>query len=236
MERTASMRCPHCTTEFHFEEYESWVFEYDEAQAEGVTGYEITHTFCPACSELIVVMRDGEYHCQKAGDSDYVQRAWLTEQRNEELLYPKASARPIEKEVPEVYAKDYKEAAAVRGLSPKASAAISRRLLQLLLRDACGVKKASLAQEVKEFVEKPGIPSYLAEAVDAVRNVGNFAAHPLKSTNTGEVIEVEDGEADWLLDVLDAMFDYLFVQPKRLKDRRDSLNAKLKDIGKPPMK
>jgi hypothetical protein len=36
------------------------------------------------------------------------------------------------------------------------------------------------------------------ESIDAVRNIGNFAAHPQKSTATGEILEVEFGESEWL--------------------------------------
>ncbi len=82
----------------------------------------------------------------------------------------------------------------------------------------------------------PLLDSYLSEAVDAVRNVGNFAAHPLKDTNTGEIVEVEEGEAEWLLDVIDALFGFTFVQPKRLEKRKKELNEKLSNLGKPPMK
>jgi hypothetical protein len=46
----------------------------------------------------------------------------------------------------------------------------------------------------------------LASAVDAVRNVGNFAAHPIKSKSTGDVLDVEPGEAEWLLDALERLF------------------------------
>jgi hypothetical protein len=76
----------------------------------------------------------------------------------------------------------------------------------------------------------------LNDAIDAIRNVGNFAAHPLKDTNTGEIVEVEPGEAEWLIEVLEALFDFTFVQPKRLEERRKKLNAKLTTLGKPPMK
>lgn len=69
-----------------------------------------------------------------------------------------------------------------------------------------------------------------------MRNIGNFAAHPIKSTNTGEIIDVEPGEAEWLLDVLEGLFDFYFVQPAILKAKRDKLNQKLVDAGKPPMK
>jgi hypothetical protein len=44
------------------------------------------------------------------------------------------------------------------------------------------------------------------------------------------------GEAEWLLDVLEGLFDFYFVQPALLKAKRDALNKKLKDAGKPAMK
>ena len=71
------------------------------------------------------------------------------------------------------------------------------------------------------------LPLGLAEAIDDVRNVGNFAAHPLKGTNTALVLDVEPGEAEWTLVVLETLFDYYFVQPARLKAKRYALNKKL---------
>ena len=76
----------------------------------------------------------------------------------------------------------------------------------------------------------------MSEAIDGIRNIGNFAAHPLKSQSTGEIINVEPGEADWNLDVLEGLFDFCFVQSERLKQRRAALDQKLGDAGKPPMK
>lgn len=38
--------------------------------------------------------------------------------------------------------------------------------------------------------------------LDAVRNIGNFAAHTQKSTVTGAILDVVPGEAEWNLDVL----------------------------------
>jgi Domain of unknown function (DUF4145) len=108
--------------------------------------------------------------------------------------------------------------------------------LQSVLRDEFKIKHASLAQEIEEFIQRKDVPSYLTEAVDAVRNIGNFAAHPLKDTNTGEMVEVEPGEAEWLLEVNESLFDFAFVQPKRLEERKKNLNAKLSAMGKPAMK
>jgi len=112
---------------------------------------------------------------------------------------------------------------------------LSRRCLQHLLREKAGVKHSELAKEIDQVLSSSGLPSHLAEAIDAIRNIGNFAAHPIKSTASGEVTEVEPGEAEWNLDVLDGLFDFYFVQPAILKKRRDNLNSKLAAAGKPPV-
>jgi hypothetical protein len=93
-----------------------------------------------------------------------------------------------------------------------------------------------LSQEIDELLGSGKRPTHLAEAIDSVRNIGNFAAHPIKSTNTGEIVDVEPGEAEWLLDTIEGLFDFYFVQPEILKKKRAALDAKLKDAGKPPMK
>ena len=50
----------------------------------------------------------------------------------------------------------------------------------------------------------------IMKAVDAIRNIGNFAAHPLKDMTTGIIANVEPGEAEWSLDVLEALFDFVY--------------------------
>jgi hypothetical protein len=65
--------------------------------------------------------------------------------------------------------------------------------------------------------------------------IGNFAAHPLKSTNTGEIMEVEDNEAEWNLDTLERLFDFYFVQPSIAAKRKAEINKKLKEAGKPQL-
>jgi hypothetical protein len=58
----------------------------------------------------------------------------------------------------------------------------------------------------------------------------------MKSTNTGEVIDFEPGEAEWNLDVLESLFDFYFVQPALAAKRKAELNKKLKQVGKPEIK
>jgi len=153
------------------------------------------------------------------------------------LARPRSVLRPLPpSEVPEEFAADYREASAVLSDSPKASAALSRRCLQHLIREKAGIKRQDLAKEIDELITSKTLPSHLSEAIDAIRNIGNFAAHPIKATATGEVLPVEPGEAEWTLDVLDGLFDFYFVQPALLQGKRNALNAKLASANKPPVK
>jgi hypothetical protein len=70
--------------------------------------------------------------------------------------------------------------------SPKASAALGRRCLQHLLREAAKVKPGNLADEIQQVIDSGKLPSDLAESIDAIRNLGNFAAHPMKSQHSGK--------------------------------------------------
>lgn len=60
-----------------------------------------------------------------------------------------------------------------------------------------------------------------------------FAAHPQKSTASGAILDVEPGEAEWNLDVLESLFDFYFIQPALSAKRKAELNQKLKAAGKP---
>lgn len=105
------------------------------------------------------------------------------------MIFPLSSARPkVSKEVPEKIAEDYTEACLVEPLSKKSAGAMGRRCLQTLLHDQ-GIKKANLSKEIDEAMKT--LPSYLSNAIDAIRNIGNFSAHPIKIKNTGEIVDVE---------------------------------------------
>jgi len=156
---------------------------------------------CPTCEKLIIK----ESRVNKKNNSQSVVF----------MLYPLASQRqPVPQEVPAKLAKMYEEATLVLPFSEEASAALSRRCLQAVLLDAGKVTSKDLAPQIDEVL--PQLPTYLKTQVDAVRNIGNFGAHPNKSKASGEIIEVEVGEAEWNLDVLDALFDFYYVQPAKI--------------------
>jgi len=218
------MKCPHCLTEIHSDEVHNIIGE-DKDGKWGTISQN-----CPACKRIIIFIGRGPV-VLVGNDLRFFKRNY------ERLAYPKGiSRKPAPPEVPKEFAEDYKEACLVIADSPKASAALSRRCLQHILRDVAKVKHADLCSEIKEIVNSGKLPNEIAEALDAIRNIGNLAAHPIKSTSTGELVAVEPGEAEWNLDVLEALFDFYFVRPAELRRKKDALNKKLTAVGKPPMK
>jgi hypothetical protein len=218
------MKCPHCLVEVNPN------FEQRYLGGDKETHWAVFFMNCPNsnCNKTIIDLASGQ-------PSNYYNVLEKVEWR--QTVRPFASSRPpVPPEVDVVFASDYNEACLILTLSPKASAALSRRCLQNILREKAGIKKGDLANEIQQIIDSKAVPSHLSESIDAIRNIGNFAAHPLKSTSTGEIVEVEVGEAEWLLDVIEALFDFYFVQPSILKTKREALNKKLSEIGKPPMK
>ena len=219
------MECPHCLKSFHAQR------QWRELAKDPDGDWGVAFYQCPACSRVIAYLGN----CLRKKRNDGV--IAVSDVEPGQLVRPKGANRPPPPpEVPKQYSEDYKEACIVLPDSAKASAALSRRCLQHLLRGEAKVKHQDLFKEIQDVIDGATLPSHIAESLDAVRNIGNFAAHPIKSQSTGEVVPVEPGEAEWNLDVLESLFDFYFVAPARTKARKDALNKKLTDSGKPPMK
>jgi hypothetical protein len=217
--------CPHCGigTSPNFDNR-------NIGDAEG-RSFSISSGNCTECRGFILT---GRWWSAEPGGST---RLPQLVQDDEVLLYPaQPLARRIPPEVTGDYAQDYHEACLVREYSPKASAALSRRLLQHILREKAGITKPNLDQEINEAIAQGHLPPDLAEDLDMIRTVGNFAAHPIKSTNTGEVVDVEPGEAEGLLDLVEELLGHYFVRPARRAEKRQHLNTKLAEAGKPALK
>ena len=219
------MKCPHCLTEFH-DNPQNIDIGHDQ------DGYWLlVQQTCPACNRFVLHLQCGDSRI-RLGD--------IVGLRNVEkniLVRPKGINRsPCPPEIPDGFATDYREACLVVADSAKASAALSRRCMQHILREKAGIRHSDLATEIQECLDKRVFPTYIADSLDAVRNIGNFASHPIKTKSTGEIVDVEPGEAEWNLDVLEALFDFFFVGPAKVKAKKEALNKKLDDAGKPPMK
>ena len=103
----------------------------------------------------------------------------------------------------------------MNNISPRASATLSRYLLQMLLHEELQIQKKNLEEELTELERRGNIPTKLVTMLQVMRRVANFGAHPKKSTNSNEIVEVEEGESTVMLDLLEEVFDYIFVKPRQ---------------------
>jgi len=225
------MMCPHCRVTFE-SEGEQFDLGWDP---DGLCKLRITQ--CESCRRFLAVGLLFVERKRLKGERRQAGPILETTLKAERTIWPPAVARtPIPENVPESIAKDYSAACRVLPESAEASAALSRRCLQNLLVEKAGVKKRDLAPQIQEVIDAGILPREVAEDLDVVRTIGNFGAHPIKSQTTGQIVEVEDGEAEWNLSILEKLFEFFYVQAKKRQQRRAALNEKLKDAGKPPLK
>jgi hypothetical protein len=176
---------------------------------------------CPSCAGVFLLHSDTEI-LQGPVEGEATMR-----ETNEQVILPRASSRPpVSGEVPEPYRGLYNEAALILQDSPRASAALSRRCLQHLLREKVHAPPSNLYHEIEWALANAGLPGHVTDSLHDLREIGNMAGHPNKSTATGEYMEVEPGEAEWTLDTLDALFAHYFIEPARTAARKAALAAK----------
>jgi len=131
-------------------------------------------------------------------------------------LIPESSAKPQPDYIPSPIVQDYTESCKIRDLSPKASAALSRRCLQGMIRDFCGISKNTLKAEiealdalVKEGKEPRGVSQDSVQAIDHVRGIGNIGAHMEKDINL--IVDIDPREAQVLIELIETLFEEWYV-------------------------
>ena len=223
------MECKHCLTDFHAENFDTPIHFADAPQhsangSQYVTNYVAKTQVCSRCMKAHISVVESGQRLQTGTVASF----------------PKGGhVPPPPSEVPAGLAADYSEANLVLPISAKASAALSRRCLQAVLASA-GYANPNLAKQVQEAIDQTDVtkafPVDIRDSMDAIRNFGNFSAHPISDLTTYQVIEVEAGEAEWCLELLAALFQHLYVRPQEAARKRAALNKKLAAAGKPEMK
>ena len=227
------MKCPHCVREVNVEwntdlikpkgykEFQPDDYEYHIAIE---VAWIWKAAACPACNGVIV-------------DLEVIDVTDPEPPLEAHSAYPKFPRRKfVGDDVPKTIRDDYVEACNVLSVSPKASAALSRRVLQAILYKQ-GYAAKDLAKQVNEVLNESSpdkvLPSSIKIKIDAVRNLGNFAAHPIEDKSNSQVIEVESEEAEWCLEIIEALFDHYWDAPST-NDLKllGNLNKKLTRAGK----
>lgn len=122
-------------------------------------------------------------------------------------IRPKSLAKQYPDYVPSAIRQDYEEAYAIVKLSPKASATLSRRCLQGMIRDFWGIQKSRLIDEIAELQHK--IPAMQWKVLDGVRRIGNIGAHMEKDINL--IIDIDPNEAEKLLKLIEQLMEQWYI-------------------------
>lgn len=146
-------------------------------------------------------------------------------------IYPKSSAKQFPDFIPQQIRQDYEEAYAIVELSPKASATLSRRTLQSMIRDFYKIKGKSLFDEINDIEDK--IDPTEKPVLDSLRQIGNIGAHPEENINT--IVDIEPGEAEKLLKVIEYFMKSWYInrnEVQQLFEEVNSTNEKLQNQRK----
>ena len=123
------------------------------------------------------------------------------------FLYPSSRAKQFPDYIPSFIKQDYEEAYSIADLSPKASATLSRRCLQAMIRDFWGISKKTLYDEVEAIKTKVSLSQW--NAIDAIRSIGNIGAHMTKDVNA--IVDIEPNEAIQLLKLIELLIDKWYI-------------------------
>ena len=225
------MQCPHC--DIAFSEKEAWEHFLVDSTSDRYWEWSCYVTECPECEELVIhveMTHKGKSFLTAVGDP----------KRRRRLVYPlSAPPRSAAMGVPEHLKADYQEAYQVLPVSPKASAALSRRVLQSILVEQ-GYVGRDLSKQIdavlKDAKPENALPPGIQGTVDAIRNFGNFSAHPITDVTSLQIIDVEPEEAEWCLQIVERLFVHYYVRPAEDQRMLDDLNEKLSLAGKPAAK
>ena len=134
-------------------------------------------------------------------------------------LKPQSSAKPYPDYIPEPIRKDYEEACLIRDLSPKASATLSRRCMQGIIRNFWCVSKNTLFEEINAIKDEVDLQTW--KAIDSVRGVGNIGAHMEKDINI--IVDVEPEEAGLLIRLVEDLFQEWYINRHEREERSKAL-------------
>lgn len=134
-------------------------------------------------------------------------------------LKPLSRSKTFPPYIPEALTKDYNEACLIQDLSPKASATLSRRCLQGMIRDFWEVKENRLVDAIAAIEGK--VDPLTWQAIDAVRSIGNIGAHMEKDIDL--IVEVDPDEARLLIGLIETLFKEWYINKEERKKNMQAL-------------
>ncbi len=189
--------CPFCDrdTTVTDSNYERSSFSLGHWSSDGYRYFKTMLIVCPnpKCKKFTLALEMFEYGFDSGWKVGKLLQTWN--------LIPPSNAKVFPDYVPKPVRDDYVEACLIKDLSPKASATLSRRCLQGMIRNFWGVSKGRLVDEIDAIKDKTDTLTW--DAIDAVRKIGNIGAHMEKDINV--ILDVDPDEAQLLIGLIELL-------------------------------
>lgn len=205
--------CPFCNSVFYLDHstFSSDIFSFDTLgtnisyASNKSEEIQLNMYRCPSCKQVTV------------------KTIGLGKQYENEItnIYPKSLAKQLPHFIPSVIIEDYQEAYSILNLSPKASATLSRRCLQSIIR---GFWKITNEKNLYDEIEsvKDFVSPEVAKAMHSMRQLGNIGAHSEKDIN--KIIDVEPHEAEILIKFIEFMIEISYIQKHNTEELLNNVN------------
>lgn len=174
------------------------------------------------CKELVIRIQES-----------FRVRGPIPVQQSSRIWYarPHGSTVVLDPLVQDPYRRDYIEAVAILGLSPRMSSVLSRKILGDLLADFAKLKGYGLAKQIDKFIADSGHPSLIRDNLHHLREIADFSAHTQRN-ELAEIIDVSPDEARWTLPIIHRLFDYFIIGPEKDRKIRESMDKKIADANR----
>ncbi len=187
-----TMQCLHCGCNISVEEQSTEKKIWDDPILQNNLGnyYLVANSIvCPnnECKKLSLEVIIKQLERTISNDINWIEK-------HKFQLLPDSIAKPFPEYVPEAIRKDYQDACRILNITPTASAALSRRCLQGMIRNCFQITGKNLYSEINALKDKVTSPVW--EAINTARKLGNIGAHMV---DVGLIADVTEGEAELLV-------------------------------------
>lgn len=149
------------------------------------------YILCPLCGKFSIIVHNPHRDCTIP-------------------ISPKCIRKSFPDYIPKQIRQDYEEACLIAELSPKASATLSRRCIQGMIRDFWGIVKNNLRAEIDEVAKQSTITELQKNALHALRSIGNIGAHPERDIEL--IVDVEPDEARKMIVLIEIFMQNWYIQ------------------------
>lgn len=205
--------CPYCNRDATITDSNFSIsnHEFNNKNKLGPLILQSTVITCPnkACREVEILAS-----LHKANNTHLPYEYWQCEPNSilSWKMKPTSAARVFPDYIPRPILQDYEEACSILNLSPKASATLSRRCLQGMIRDYWQVSKKRLIDEINSIEDK--VDPLTWQSIDGVRSIGNIGAHMEADINV--IVDVDPSEAELLIRLIEILLkDWYITREER---------------------